>query len=191
MAARVESQIVYPKEAGYLLYRMNVRSGDTVVEAGTGSGSFSLSLAHALFPTGTLHTFENRPVVYPPPPSVSLCVTRCLCALSWSSCESMSVHLQKLCTCVSVCVCVSVPPRARRKSGGSPNSLHISPPHIHRRPLTAVSGISRNTPTWPPASTSTSGMSSHMDSTLMGDQTSRGPQVRKAVWGGSPCAICA
>lgn len=54
------TQIVYPKEAGYLLLKMNVGPGSRVVEAGTGSGGLTLVLAHAVRPHGQVYTYETR-----------------------------------------------------------------------------------------------------------------------------------
>ena len=41
-----------------ILTGLNVSPGRRVVEAGTGSGSLSTSLAHHLYPSGCLYTFE-------------------------------------------------------------------------------------------------------------------------------------
>ncbi len=55
------TQIIYPKEAGYILMRMRVTPGCRVVEAGTGSGGLALVLAQAVSPTGRVYTYEARP----------------------------------------------------------------------------------------------------------------------------------
>ncbi len=44
------TQIMYPKDIGYLLLKMNVGSGSRVVEAGAGSGGLTLALARAVMP---------------------------------------------------------------------------------------------------------------------------------------------
>jgi tRNA (adenine57-N1/adenine58-N1)-methyltransferase len=54
------SQIVYPKEIGYILLRMNIVPGTRVVEAGTGSGALTLAMARAVRPTGRIFTYEER-----------------------------------------------------------------------------------------------------------------------------------
>jgi tRNA (adenine57-N1/adenine58-N1)-methyltransferase len=54
------SQIVYPKDAGYILLKMGVRSGSRIVEAGTGSGGMSLMLAQAVMPEGRVFSYDNR-----------------------------------------------------------------------------------------------------------------------------------
>jgi tRNA (adenine57-N1/adenine58-N1)-methyltransferase len=55
------SQIVYPKDAGYILLKLGVRSGCRVVEAGTGSGGMALVLAQAVKPTGRVYSYDIRP----------------------------------------------------------------------------------------------------------------------------------
>lgn len=54
------TQIVYPKEIGYLLLKMNIASGTRVVEAGTGSGSLTVALAQMVRPHGHVYTYEAR-----------------------------------------------------------------------------------------------------------------------------------
>ncbi|MBC7264444.1 MAG: tRNA (adenine-N1)-methyltransferase [Chloroflexi bacterium] len=54
------SQIVYPKEAGYILLKLNVGPGSRVVEGGTGSGALTMVLAHAVRPDGRVYTYESR-----------------------------------------------------------------------------------------------------------------------------------
>jgi tRNA (adenine57-N1/adenine58-N1)-methyltransferase len=55
------SQIVYPKEAGYILLKMSIGPGARVIEAGTGSGALTLVLAHAVRPDGRVYSYEVRP----------------------------------------------------------------------------------------------------------------------------------
>jgi len=55
------TQIVYPKEAGYILMKMRITPGSRVVEAGTGSGGLTLVLAQAVSPTGRIYSYEARP----------------------------------------------------------------------------------------------------------------------------------
>jgi tRNA (adenine57-N1/adenine58-N1)-methyltransferase len=54
------SQIVYPKEIGYLLLRLNVIPGARVVEAGTGSGALTLALSRFVRPDGRVYSYEER-----------------------------------------------------------------------------------------------------------------------------------
>ena len=57
------TQIMYPKDIGYVLLRMNIASGRRVIEAGTGSGGLTLALARAVAPTGRVYSYEVRPDV--------------------------------------------------------------------------------------------------------------------------------
>lgn len=57
---RRTTQIVYPKEAGYILLKMNIGPGRRVIEAGTGSGGLTLVLAHAVRPDGRVYSYETR-----------------------------------------------------------------------------------------------------------------------------------
>jgi tRNA (adenine57-N1/adenine58-N1)-methyltransferase len=54
------SQIMYPKDLGFILMKMSVRPGITVVEAGTGSGGLTTVLAQAVGPQGGVVTYEIR-----------------------------------------------------------------------------------------------------------------------------------
>jgi tRNA (adenine57-N1/adenine58-N1)-methyltransferase len=55
------TQIIYPKDAGYILMKMRIAPGCRVVEAGTGSGALALILAQAVGPTGRVYSYEIRP----------------------------------------------------------------------------------------------------------------------------------
>jgi len=57
------TQIVYPKDAGYILMKMRIMSGCRMIEAGTGSGGLALVFAQAVGPTGRLYSYEIRPDV--------------------------------------------------------------------------------------------------------------------------------
>lgn len=54
------TQIMYPKDIGYLLLKLNVMPGSRVIEAGTGSGGLTLALARAVRPEGRLYSYEIR-----------------------------------------------------------------------------------------------------------------------------------
>src|SRR5512136_2840196 len=54
------TQIMYPKDIGFILTTMTVGPGQTVGEAGTGSGSMTVALAFAVGPTGRVITCERR-----------------------------------------------------------------------------------------------------------------------------------
>jgi tRNA (adenine57-N1/adenine58-N1)-methyltransferase len=58
------TQIVYPKDAAYLVYRLNLRAGSRIIEAGTGSGSLTIALAWSVAPTGKVYTYEARPEIF-------------------------------------------------------------------------------------------------------------------------------
>jgi tRNA (adenine57-N1/adenine58-N1)-methyltransferase len=55
------TQIMYPKDIGYILMTMSVGPGQRVIEAGTGSGSMTIAMAHLVGPTGRVFTYEKRP----------------------------------------------------------------------------------------------------------------------------------
>jgi len=54
------SQIVYPKDIGYILLRLNVGPGKTILEAGTGSGALTTALAWTVGPTGKVISYDRR-----------------------------------------------------------------------------------------------------------------------------------
>jgi tRNA (adenine57-N1/adenine58-N1)-methyltransferase len=55
------TQIMYPKDIGFILSTMSVGPGQRVMEAGTGSGSMTIALAYAVGPEGRVVTYERRP----------------------------------------------------------------------------------------------------------------------------------
>ena len=55
------SQIIYGKDAAQIAFRLNLYPGKTVIEAGTGSGGFTLVLARAVMPGGHVYSYEIRP----------------------------------------------------------------------------------------------------------------------------------
>jgi tRNA (adenine57-N1/adenine58-N1)-methyltransferase len=54
------SQIIFPKDIGYLLLRLSIGPGKTVIEAGTGSGGLTTALAWAVGPTGHVFSYDRR-----------------------------------------------------------------------------------------------------------------------------------
>jgi tRNA (adenine57-N1/adenine58-N1)-methyltransferase len=54
------SQIVYPKDIGYILLRLSVGPGKTVIEAGTGSGGLTTALSWAVGPEGRVISYDRR-----------------------------------------------------------------------------------------------------------------------------------
>jgi tRNA (adenine57-N1/adenine58-N1)-methyltransferase len=57
---RRTTQILYPKDIGYILVQMGIGPGQHVLEAGTGSGAMTTALAHAVGPQGCVTTYELR-----------------------------------------------------------------------------------------------------------------------------------
>lgn len=55
------TQIMYPKDIGYALLKLNIMPGSRVVEAGTGSGGLTLALARTVRPDGQVYSYELRP----------------------------------------------------------------------------------------------------------------------------------
>ena len=60
MNIRRISQIIYPKEIGYILLKLNVGPESHVVEAGTGSGALTVALAHTVSGGGRVYSYEQR-----------------------------------------------------------------------------------------------------------------------------------
>src|SRR5512146_2652604 len=54
------TQILYPKDIGYILITMGIAPGQHVMEAGTGSGSMTIALATAVGPEGRVTSYEQR-----------------------------------------------------------------------------------------------------------------------------------
>lgn len=54
------TQILYPKDIGFILVTMSIGPGQRVIEAGTGSGSMTIALAHAIGPDGRVMSYEHR-----------------------------------------------------------------------------------------------------------------------------------
>lgn len=58
---RRNTQIMYPKEIGYVLVTMGIGPGKHVVEAGSGSGALTTALAWAVGPQGRVTSYDVRP----------------------------------------------------------------------------------------------------------------------------------
>ena len=55
------TQIVYPKELGYIVARAGIGSGQKVLEVGTGSGSLTSFVANVVRPRGHVYSFDVDP----------------------------------------------------------------------------------------------------------------------------------
>jgi tRNA (adenine57-N1/adenine58-N1)-methyltransferase catalytic subunit len=54
------TQILYPKDIGFIFVTMGIGPGQTVMEAGTGSGSMTTALAYAVGPQGRVISYEVK-----------------------------------------------------------------------------------------------------------------------------------
>jgi len=57
---RRNTQIMYPKDIGFILLSMDIGPGKQVIEAGTGSGSFTTALAFTVGMQGRVLSYESR-----------------------------------------------------------------------------------------------------------------------------------
>jgi len=55
-----ESQIIFPKDIGYILLRLSIGPGSKIVEAGTGSGALTTALAWSVGPEGHVYSYDKR-----------------------------------------------------------------------------------------------------------------------------------
>jgi tRNA (adenine57-N1/adenine58-N1)-methyltransferase len=55
------TQILYPKDLGYILVMMGIAPGQRVMEAGTGSGSVTIAMATAVGADGRVVSYEQKP----------------------------------------------------------------------------------------------------------------------------------
>jgi tRNA (adenine57-N1/adenine58-N1)-methyltransferase catalytic subunit len=61
METRRNTQIMYPKDIGFIMVTMGIGPGKHVIEAGTGSGALTTALAFAVGQHGRVTTYEARP----------------------------------------------------------------------------------------------------------------------------------
>ncbi len=54
------TQIMYPKDIGFIILKLALCSGTNVLEIGTGSGAMTVAAAMAVKPSGHVHTYEAR-----------------------------------------------------------------------------------------------------------------------------------
>jgi len=57
---RRKSQIIFPKDVGFILLKLAIVPGKLVVEAGTGSGALTLAMAQAVGPQGHIVSYDVR-----------------------------------------------------------------------------------------------------------------------------------
>ena len=55
------TQIMYPKDIGFILMTIGVRTGSVVGEAGCGSGAMTLALSEAVGPDGHVYSYDLHP----------------------------------------------------------------------------------------------------------------------------------
>jgi len=59
-ALKRHAQIILPRDAAHILINCSIESGDTVLEAGIGSGSLTIALANAVAPDGKVISYDKR-----------------------------------------------------------------------------------------------------------------------------------
>ena len=60
LTIRRRSQIIFPKDIGYILLRLSIGPGKTVIEAGTGSGALTTALAWMVGQQGKVISYDKR-----------------------------------------------------------------------------------------------------------------------------------
>ena len=57
---RRQTQIIYPKDIGYIVVKLGIGPGSRVIESGSGSGSLTTALAWFVGDEGRVYTYERR-----------------------------------------------------------------------------------------------------------------------------------
>jgi tRNA (adenine57-N1/adenine58-N1)-methyltransferase catalytic subunit len=60
METKRNTQIMYPKDVGYIMLNMDIGPEKRVLEAGSGSGAFTTALASSVGHTGHVYSYDNR-----------------------------------------------------------------------------------------------------------------------------------
>ena len=55
---RRSTNVMYPKDIGFILVNMNIGYGQTIIEAGTGSGALTTALSWCVGPEGRVISYE-------------------------------------------------------------------------------------------------------------------------------------
>lgn len=61
MKSERRTQIIYPKDLGFIVARTGLKSGSIVLEIGTGSGGLTTFLASIVKPSGHVYTYDINP----------------------------------------------------------------------------------------------------------------------------------
>jgi tRNA (adenine57-N1/adenine58-N1)-methyltransferase len=56
-----KTQVIYPKDLGFMMVKLGVHAGSRVVETGTGSGATTALLAYLVQPGGAVYTYDINP----------------------------------------------------------------------------------------------------------------------------------
>lgn len=60
MKIKRQTQIIYPKDIGYILLKLDIVEGKTVLECGCGSGALTTALAYFVGKTGRVISYEKK-----------------------------------------------------------------------------------------------------------------------------------
>ncbi len=61
---RRRTQVIYPKDLGFIIFLSGISSGSRVLEAGVGTGFLTTTLAHIVRPNGKVYAYEIRREFY-------------------------------------------------------------------------------------------------------------------------------
>ncbi len=54
------TQIIYPKDIGYIMLKLDIGPGKRVIECGTGSGALTMAFSYYVRPFGKVYTYEAK-----------------------------------------------------------------------------------------------------------------------------------